>query len=222
MTSLSEEQARFFSERGFGQQLGFGTNPALLCIDFMRAFTDPDHPLGSEMSTEITVAQRILSAARKSEIPVIHTVVEYREQNLADAGVWFKKQSGARLLLSDSDGVKLDPRMDKLPSEQLVPKKFASGFFGTDLLTRLIAARVDTVLLIGCTTSGCIRATAVDAVQYGLRPMVVREAVADRDRAAHDQALFDLQQKYADVVSEQEVNEYLLNLGVDSSAAGAE
>ena len=113
--------------------------------------------------------------------------------------------------------VEIDPRLDFRQSDSLLVKKYASCFFGTDLISRLLSRRVDTVIIVGCTTSGCVRATAVDAVQTGLRPMVVREAVGDRSAAAHEQSLFDLDAKYADVVSLDETLQHLRTVGGNSS-----
>ena len=104
---------------------------------------------------------------------------------------------------------RLDPRLDFRKTDSLLVKKYASCFFGTDLVSRLLVRQVDTLIITGCTTSGCVRASAVDACQIGFRPMVVREAVGDRSQAAHDQSLFDLNAKYADVVSLAETLQYL-------------
>ena len=116
-------------------------------------------------------------------------------------------------LKAGTDGVEVDPRLDVRPTDSLLVKKYASCFFGTDLVARLMSRQVDTLIITGCTTSGCVRATAVDAVQTGLRPMVVREAVGDRSAAAHEQSLFDLNAKYADVVSLDETLQYLRTVG---------
>jgi len=123
------------------------------------------------------------------------------------------KQKGSITLAKDTDGHEIDPRLDFRPSDSLLLKKYASCFFGTDLVPRLNSRRVDTLIIVGCTTSGCVRASAVDAVQNGFRPMVVREAVGDRSAAAHEQSLFDLQAKYADVVSLDETLQYMRNVG---------
>lgn len=112
-------------------------------------------------------------------------------------------------LRAGTPAVELDPRLQRLPGEGWLTKKYASCFFATDLASRLVSAGVDTLLLAGCTTSGCVRATTVNALQSGFRPMVVRECVGDRSQMAHDQSLFDLQAKYADVVSLEEVAHYL-------------
>lgn len=126
--------------------------------------------------------------------------------------------TGSRTLKAGSEAVKIDPRLDMRPSDSLLVKKYASCFFGTDLVPRLLSRQVDTLIITGCTTSGCVRATAVDAVQTGLRPMVVREAVGDRSAAAHDQSLFDLDAKYADVVSLAETLQYLRTVGHNKPA----
>jgi nicotinamidase-related amidase len=139
--------------------------------------------------------------------------VTYDEPDIQDAGIWALKQKGARTLTAGSEAVKVDPRLDRRPADLLLVKKYASCFFGTDLVPRLNARRIDTLILTGCTTSGCVRATAVDAVQNGFRPMVVREAVGDRSVAAHEQSLFDLNAKYADVVSLDETLQYLKTVG---------
>ena len=138
--------------------------------------------------------------------------------DLKDAGIWALKQKGVVTLKGDSDGVEIDPRLGFQATDSLLVKKYASCFFGTDLVPRLLSQRVDTLIIVGCTTSGCVRATAVDAVQTGLRPMVVREAVGDRSVAAHEQSLFDLNAKYADVVSLEETLQYLRTVGHNATA----
>ncbi|MCK9511560.1 MAG: isochorismatase family protein [Pigmentiphaga sp.] len=199
----------FFAERGFGLTMGFGQRPALVVVDVIRGFTDPAMPLGSDLDDVVVQVNRLLEACRPRGIPVFFMTVSYDEPNLEDAGVWALKQKGAQTLRTGSDAVKLDPRLRAEPGDPVLVKKYASSFFGTDLLSRLVSRGVDTLLITGCTTSGCVRATAVDAVQNGLRPMVVREAVGDRSQAAHEQSLFDLQAKYADVVEVETVLEYL-------------
>jgi nicotinamidase-related amidase len=137
----------------------------------------------------------------------------YNDADFRDAGVWALKQKGVTSLKAGTPAVELDSRMGFKPGDSLLVKKYASCFFGTDLVPRLMTRGVDTLIITGCTTSGCVRATAVDAVQTGLRPMVVREAVGDRSEAAHAQSLFDLNAKYADVVSLDETLQYLRTIG---------
>jgi nicotinamidase-related amidase len=204
----SPDSAEFFEARGFGTTIGFGSRPALVVIDMINAFTDPEMPLGSDLDPVVDELTPLLHSARQADIPVLFTTVGY-DEGLADAGVWFLKQRALTTLMLGSPAVEVDSRLQPAPGEQVILKKYASAFFGTDLASRLTSAGVDTVLIAGCTTSGCVRATAVDAVQLGYRPMVVREAVGDRSPAAHDQALFDLRQKYADVVSVRETIDYV-------------
>lgn len=203
---------KFFKDRGFGLKIGYGKRPALIVIDLVRGFTDPEKPLGADLSAQLAETRRMLDVARGSEIPVFFTTVSYEERDLRDAGIWARKMAGLMTLRAGQPEVEVDPSLGRLPDEPLITKKYASAFFGTDLLTRLNSLRIDTLLIVGCTTSGCVRATAVDAVQNGLRPMVVGEAVGDRSRAAHEQSLFDLQAKYADVVGTEEALEYLSSI----------
>ncbi len=195
----------FFASRGFGGTIGFGSTPAVVVIDLVRAFTDPQMPLGAPLEDVLEQTSRVVGAARQAAVPVLYTSVAYDDRDLRDAGMWAAKMSGVMTLRAGTPEVEVDPRLGRRPEEPVLFKKYASAFFGTDLLTRLNVLRVDTLVITGCTTSGCVRATAVDAVQNGLRPMVVREAVGDRAAAAHEQSLFDLQAKYADVVSVQDV-----------------
>jgi maleamate amidohydrolase len=209
---VAESDREFFEQRGFGQRLGFGEQPAVIVIDFMNAFTDASMPLGAELDDEIEATVQVLGAARAAKVPVFYTVAWYDEEGLADAGVWRRKQKGIAMLVAGTPAVELDARLGRRPDEAVVVKKYASSFFGTDLVARLNARRIDTLLITGCTTSGCVRATAVDAVQYGFVPVVVREAVGDRSQSAHEQSLFDLEQKYGDVVSLEEATAFLAGL----------
>lgn len=190
----------FFKQRGFGLTIGYGHRPAVLVIDMIRAFTNPDAMLGANLDAQIEATQTLLRSARARGLPVIFSTVSYDDVDLKDAGIWALKQRGVMNLRAGTAEVELDPRLQRMPSEGWLVKKYASCFFGTDLTSRLLSQGIDTLLIAGCTTSGCVRATAVDALQTGLRAMVIRECVGDRSKNAHDQSLFDLQAKYADVV----------------------
>jgi nicotinamidase-related amidase len=203
-----EDEEAFFRERGFGLELGFGTKPLLLVVDFTNAFTDPASPLGSSLERELGQANRLIDAAHAKRVPVIFTTVWYEEEDLRDAGIWARKQAGVKHLRAGTPAVELDARLHRQPADALLVKKYASCFFGTDLVPRLHSHGADTVVICGCSTSGCVRATAVDACQWGFRPMVVREAVGDRSKAAHEQSLFDLHSRYADVVGIDETLAY--------------
>ncbi len=218
MTSGKDDE-EFFRQRGFGIKIGFGERPALMIIDMIKGFTDPTMPLGAPLESQIEAQRPLLEVAHGRDIPVIFSTVIYEEEDIRDAGVWALKQTGARTLTAGSEAVKIDPRLGMQPKDILLMKKYASCFYGTDLVARLNSRRIDTLIITGCTTSGCVRATAVDAVQNGFRPMVVREAVGDRSAAAHEQSLFDLNAKYADVVSVDETLQYLKTVGHNRPAS---
>ena len=215
---MATSDDEFFKQRGFGLRIGFGERPALLVIDMVRAFTNPEMMLGANLDRQIEAHRPLLARAHERKIPVLFSTVMYEDADFKDAGIWALKQKGVVTLKAGTDGVKVDPRLDFRPTDTLLVKKYASCFFGTDLVSRLLAHRIDTLIITGCTTSGCVRASAVDACQTGFRPMVVREAVGDRSVAAHDQSLFDLQAKYADVVSLEETLAYLDTIGTRSAA----
>lgn len=202
----------FFRQRGFGVRIGFGKRPALLVVDIIKAFTDPERMLGADLDAQIEATNALLDAAHAQDVPVIYSTVSYDDSSLDDAGVWALKQKGAATLVASGDGPELDPRLHRRPGDALLVKKYASCFFGTDLVPRLLKHGVDTLIIAGCTTSGCVRASAVDACQTGFRPMVVREAVGDRSVRAHEQSLFDLDAKYADVVTLEDTLSYLNSL----------
>ncbi len=211
MQKQSSDEA-FFKERGFGLKMGFGQRPGLLIVDMVKAFTDSKRMLGANLDAQIEATKPLLAAAHGLGIPVFFSTVRYDDADLRDAGIWSLKQKGTVTLRADTDGHELDPRLEFRKSDSLLLKKYASCFFGTDLVSRLISRGVDTLIITGCTTSGCVRASAVDALQNGFRPMVVKEAVGDRSVAAHEQSLFDLQAKYADVVTLEETLQYLQSL----------
>ena len=205
----AQDDAAFFAQRGFGQRIGWGERPALVIIDMVKAFTDEKAMLGANLDKQVAAIVPLLEAAHERSVPVIFSTVRYDDADLKDAGIWALKQKGVVTLRADGDGWQVDPRLSFRKGDTLLLKKYASCFFGTDLVPRLLAHRVDTLIITGCTTSGCVRATAVDACQNGFRPMIVREAVGDRSEAAHAQSLFDLDAKYADVVSRDDALGYL-------------
>jgi nicotinamidase-related amidase len=219
VVTSGKEDEEFFRQRGFGIKIGFGERPALIIIDMLKGFTDSTMPLGANLDMQIEAQKPLLKIAHERDIPVIFSTVMYEEAEAKDAGLWGIKVKGSLTLTAGSESVKIDPRVGMQPKDILLVKKYASCFFGTDLVPRLNSRRVDTLIITGCTTSGCVRATAVDAVQNGFRPMVVREAVGDRSVAAHEQSLFDLNAKYADVVSLDETLQYLKTIGHNRPAA---
>lgn len=210
--SLEPTDGDFFQDRGFGGRLGFGTRPALIVIDLSNGFTDPSQPLGSDLSVQIDVTNALTPIARSKRVPVIFSMVRYEDSNLRDAGIWHQKMRGQSTLHVGGEGHQLDNRLERADDDVLLYKKYASCFFGSDLMSRLVNHGIDTLIMTGTSTSGCVRATAVDAVQLGFRPMVVAEGVGDRSVASHRQSLFDIDTKYGDVVSLAETKRYLETL----------
>nr|BAH90466.1 isochorismatase hydrolase [uncultured bacterium]BAH90572.1 isochorismatase hydrolase [uncultured bacterium] len=189
------------SDGTFGNDVGWGSNPLLLVIDITRAFTEPDRPLGAESGALIEAINTLIAAARSTDVPVMFTRVAYERPDLSDAGMWARKIGKLDDLMDGSDGVDLDPRLDVQSTDIVLTKKYASCFFGTDLASRLVSSGIDTLVIAGVSTSGCVRATAVDAIQTGFRPIVVEDAVGDRWEDAHRQSLADLAAKYADLAT---------------------
>ncbi|TFD85196.1 N-carbamoylsarcosine amidohydrolase [Cryobacterium serini] len=201
-----------FRQKGLSSRTGFGTRPALLVVDFIRGFTDARSPLAGDLDRQIEATLKLLASARAADIPIIFSTVAY-DTNLQDAGKWIRKIPSNSWLVEGSEWVELDARLQRQSNEMLLVKKFASCFFGTDLATRLISKGVDTLLIVGCTTSGCIRATAVDACSYGFHTVVVEEGVGDRAELPHLASLFDIDSKYGDVVTLDKACTYLEDVG---------
>lgn len=199
-----------YTKKKFGKSIGFGKMPALLIVDFINAFTDETSPLGGDFTFQLQNAKEILGEARKIDIPRIFTTVAY-EPDLRDAGIW-RTKTPIDKLIAGTRWVEPDKRLEKEPYEHVIVKKYASAFFGTHLISLLNTERVDTIIVAGCTTSGCIRATVVDGVSYGFRMMVVEEAVGDRAELTHLVNLADINAKYGDVVSIKTVLDYLRSL----------
>jgi maleamate amidohydrolase len=213
------------AEAGFGSRIGFGERPALLVIDMARAFCDPAFRVGADQTPAVESIARLLGPARDQGVPVYFTTVAYLESGV-DGGTFVQKIPALRdLLVDDPAATEIDPRIAPVEGEVVLIKKYPSAFFHTHLVSMLIAARIDTVIISGCSTSGCIRATAVDAVSYGYRVVVPREAVSDRWQAPHEANLFDIDTKYGDVLPETDVGAYLRGLpeplGVRRAAAAA-
>jgi maleamate amidohydrolase len=194
---------------GFGGRGGFGQRPALLVVDMTLGFTDIESPLGSDLDAPIEAIRKLLEGARRAEIPVVFTTVAYRKGDKLTAAAFIDKVPALLTLEAGSRWTEIDSRISPRETEPVLNKLFASGFFGTGLSSALTAAAVDTLIITGATTSGCVRATAVDALQYGFRPVVPREAVGDRNPDAHEANLYDIDAKYGDVVSLEETLEYL-------------
>jgi nicotinamidase-related amidase len=203
-----EDLTDFYRQRGLAGRVGFGERPAVVVVDMIHGFTDPASPLGANLDAEIAATARLLAAARAARVPVHFTSIEFQDDG-SGGGPFVAKIPAIRTLRPGTRLVAVDERLAPRGSEPLWKKRGASAFFGTALAAALTESRVDTVLLAGCTTSGCVRASAVDSCQHGFRTIVVCEAVGDRARDPHEANLFDMDAKYADVVGLDEVLAYL-------------
>ena len=208
-----------YEAAGFKRSLEPGQRPALLVVDFVNAYLDPDSPLYAGVEDTLRSAVRVLAAARETAIPVIYTKVTYTPGG-ADGGIFYRKVPALEVFHEGSPLGEIPPELTPRPDEIVVYKQYASAFFGTSLASTLTALGVDTVVIIGLSTSGCVRASAVDAMQHGFIPVVVADAVGDRDPRPHEANLFDLQAKYAEVVGEDAVIDWLSTLARGESVLG--
>ena len=191
-----------YAQAGFGATLGFGKRPALLVVDVVQAYVTPGSPLFAQgFVGALAPNRRLVAAARTAGVPVIFTRVVYDAQG-RDGGLFFRKVPALRAFVEGSAGGAFVEGLAPLAGETVVTKQYASAFFGTSLASTLTAAAIDTVLVTGFSTSGCVRATALDALQHGFAPFVVREACGERDARPQEANLFDLQAKYAEVIDE--------------------
>ena len=198
-----------YASKGMGARVGYGVSPAVLVVDMSVPFNNPQHPVGADQSDAVEAIATLLACARTGGVPVIYTTTAYADDP-RDAGMWGRKAPGLRSLgLDDGVSTRIDPRIAPADSDYVLNKRAASAFFGTALLPVLIPMRVDTLLVVGCSTSGCIRATVVDAVSYGYRAIVPEECVSDRAPGPHQANLLDMDAKYGDVAPLSEVLDYL-------------
>jgi maleamate amidohydrolase len=194
-------------------RLGFGEKSAIIVIDLLQGYTTEGSPLYAPGVVEcVKEMPELLDAARAKGVPIIHTRVLYTPPNFEDGGVWIKKAPVLRALVAGNPYAEFCEAVVPKEGEPIIVKQYASAFFGTSLVATLNGLGVDTLIITGCTTSGCIRATAVDAVQHGFRPICVRECIGDRHEGPHEANLFDINAKYGDVISKEETLEYLNGL----------
>jgi maleamate amidohydrolase len=188
-----------YARSGIGHRVGFGRRPALVVVDLQNGFTDPACPVGGELGEVLDATASLLGEARRLELPIVFTAVGFDAAE-RETLTWLRKMPGLRALEAGSHWCEIDARVAPVAGEPVYVKRASSAFFGTPLLTFLTAAGVDTVVVTGCVTSGCVRATTIDAVSYGLRPIVPEECVGDRAAVPHATNLFDIDAKYADVL----------------------
>ncbi|KAJ8109715.1 hypothetical protein OPT61_g7257 [Boeremia exigua] len=210
---------------GFAGKIGWGNKPALLLVDVCNAYWSKDSPLDTSANPASAAVPasiaNLVAAARKGNVPLIWTRVEYTEPDMSDAGMFYCKAPLLKVFLKGNEtGLESWlPGLEPKDGELVIAKRYPSAFFATDLSTRLQLKGIDTLVICGVSTSGCVRASALDAMCLGYRPIVVSEACGDRSQAVHDANMFDIQAKMADVVSEGEATEKL-KAGLANSPLG--
>ncbi len=201
-----------YADQGFGNTSGFGTHPALLIVDFVNGFADPEQFGGGNIKGAIENTKPLLALARAKGLPVAYSRIVYADDG-SDAGVFCLKVPGLAALTEGAEAGAIVAALAPIEGEYIVRKTQPSAFFGTGLNDWLKAKEVDTVLVTGCTTSGCVRASVVDAMSHNFRTIVVSDCVGDRAKAPHEANLFDMAQKYADLMASAEVKAQLDRLG---------
>ena len=205
---------------GYGHRLGFGERPALILIDIVEAYFDKSSPLYADVDDALASAIRVRDAARRAGVFIVYTNVVFKKGGV-DGGMFIKKVPTLKIM-EEGQPMGAWPKGLKPGEDELViSKQYPSAFFGTSLSPTLTALGIDTVVLTGLSTSGCVRATCIDTVSHGFRPIIVREACGDRHDKPHEANLFDMNAKYGDVVSEAEVTDYFNRIGNQRPIAAA-
>jgi nicotinamidase-related amidase len=204
-------QQDVYDAAGFGRAVPRGTRPAIVVVDFTYGFTDTQYPTAADMADAIAATRRLTDFARATGYPVIYTTIAYHPGEI-DKIAWLKKATGMAALVEGTRLAEIDAATGIQPGDAIVTKKGASAFYGTGLAALLAGACVDTVIVTGATTSGCVRASVVDAVQSGFNVLVPRDCCADRAVAPHEANLYDMQQKYADVTDAADILGWLKSL----------
>ena len=198
-------------KKAYDNALGFGKRPAMILVDFVQAYFEPDNMLYADVDDALASAIRVRDIARSANVPIFYTNVVYQAGGI-DGGVFFKKAKPLVNFIKGSPMGAWPECLDPLPDEPIISKQYPSAFFGTSLSTTLTAMGIDSLIITGLTTSGCIRATCIDCCSYGFIPIIVADACGDRHEDPHRANLFDMNAKYGDVVSEAAVTAYLKSL----------
>ncbi len=200
--------SEIYRKQGFGHSSGFGARPALLIVDFVLGFTNPEQFGGGNILAAVAHTRALLKVARECRLPVAYTRIVYADHG-ADAGVFCLKAKGLEQFTEDFPGGQIVPALTPAPDEYVVRKTQPSAFFGTQLASWFVSKRVDTVIVTGCTTSGCVRASVVDSMSHNFRTVVAVDGVGDRALGPHEANLFDMAQKYADLMTCVEIAAHL-------------
>lgn len=204
-------QDEVYALAGFGESVPRGSRPGILVVDFTYGFTDTRYPTAAEMSPQIAATRRLTSLARSRGFPVIYTTIAFHPGEVARLP-WLRKATGMAALLKGTRLVEIDAATGIQPGDPVIEKKGASAFHGTGLAALLAGSGVDTLIVAGATTSGCVRASVVDAVQSGFNVLVARDCCADRAEAPHHANLYDMHQKYADVTDAEDLYDWLKSI----------
>jgi maleamate amidohydrolase len=208
-STLSQQQT--YQTAGFGRSLPRGSRPAIVVVDFSYGFTDLQYPTACDARSQMACSKALCDALRAKGWPIFFSTIAYEPGEL-HLLPWLKKASGMTALLAGSRLVEIDAATGIQPQDVVICKKGASSFFASPLAALLSSARIDTLIVVGATTSGCVRATVVDAVQSGFLVLVASDGCADRASAPHEANLYDMQQKYADVTDSQELLSWMAGL----------
>jgi maleamate amidohydrolase len=208
---MDSHTKEIYKNAGFTGGLTLGKSPGILVIDFQMGFTDPSQsPLAGDFGSELERTALILDKAREKDIPIFFSVIGY--ENEQEAGLWIRKVPSLSHLKIGSPLLEIDPRLSRRPNETVIIKKYASAFAGTHLASLLSANGIDTLLVTGTTTSGCVRGSVVDSIQHGFAPFVIEDAVCDRALGPHESNLLDMKAKYAELISTEQALAYLNHL----------
>jgi maleamate amidohydrolase len=205
--NMSSQHLNAYQKAGYGQgNVKIGEKPAILIVDFQKAFTSKESPIGgsSLITSAVNKTKDLISLAREVQLPIIHTVVGYREDQ-KDMGLWPLKVPTLKNVTLGSKWVEIDDALEVREEDIVLIKKMPSAFFNTDLTNILISNRIDTLIIAGCTTSGCIRATVIDSFSYGYRTIVAKECVGDQALEPHLANLFDIENRYGDILSNAQI-----------------
>lgn len=208
------EASQINKKAGFSGTFSLGKKPALLIIDFQKGFTQQRlSPLASEFHDEVfTNTNQLITAANEKNLPVYFTAIGF-EENMEDAGIWVQKCVSLNSLKIGSEAVEIDDRfLYDSKTHTMIIKKYASAFFGTNLASLMTGKGIDSVIIAGTSTSGCVRASVVDAMQHGFMPILAKECIVDRTISQHESNMIDMQSKYAEVMSVKEIINYLSQL----------
>jgi maleamate amidohydrolase len=219
-TLANDDLKEYYDGMGYGGRVGFGSRPALVIIDLAKAWVDPNSPIGTpRLEQTVLNTVTILEEARAAGIPTFFTVMSYDSELKEPGRNMLAKSRHLKMMTRGSHWLELDPRLERRDDEPLIHKQRASAFFGTTFLSQLIDAEADTLVIVGCSTSGCIRATAESSSDLNFRTIVVGDTVNDRSESAHEANLFDIDNRYADVVSMSAIVEYFNGIAAKSLSA---